>query len=85
MRSDVDTYAKTCLICQQDKVEQAKPAGLLEPLPIADRPWEIISMDFISALPMSEGYDFIMVVVERFSKYGTFIPAPRDCTSQEAS
>ena len=83
MRSDIDAYVRTCLICQQDKVEQAKPAGLLEPLPISERPWESISMDFISALPTSEGCGSIMVIVDRFSKYGTFIPAPRDCTAEE--
>lgn len=51
MRKDVDLYVRTCLVCQQDKVEQAKPTGLLEPLPIPERPWESISMDFILGLP----------------------------------
>lgn len=81
MRDDVDAYVRTCLVCQQDKVEQQRPAGLLEPLPIAGRPWESVSMDFISALPKSEGCGSIMVVVDRFSKYATFIPASKDCTA----
>ena len=42
-------------------------------------------MDFISALPKSEGCGSVMVVVDRFSKYGTFIAAPRDCTAEEAA
>lgn len=84
MRDDVDAYVRTCLVCQQDKVEQSKTAELLEPLPIAEHPWESITLDFISALPTSEGCGSIMVVVDRFSKYGTFIPVPRDCTAEEA-
>ncbi|KAJ8459553.1 hypothetical protein OPV22_032479 [Ensete ventricosum] len=36
----------------QDKVEQQKPVGLLEPLPILERPWESISLNFISSLPV---------------------------------
>ncbi|KAL4572161.1 hypothetical protein LXL04_018930 [Taraxacum kok-saghyz] len=84
MHNDVEAYVKTCLVCQQDKVEQSKPAGLLEPLPVAERPWESVSLDFISALPTSEGSGSILVVVDRFSKYGTFIPAPKDCTAEEA-
>lgn len=32
IRRDIAAYVRTCLICQQDKVEQAKPIGLLEPL-----------------------------------------------------
>ncbi|KAL4567166.1 hypothetical protein LXL04_022740 [Taraxacum kok-saghyz] len=38
LRDDVNAYVRTCLICQQDKVEQSKPVGLLEPLPIANHP-----------------------------------------------
>ncbi|KAK0606869.1 hypothetical protein LWI29_005470 [Acer saccharum] len=85
MRDDIDAYVRTCLVCQQDKVEQQRPAGLLEPLPIAGCPWESVSMDFISALPISEGCGSIMVVIDRFSKYATFIPAPKDCTAEEAA
>lgn len=57
----------------------------MEPLPIPGRPWESISMDFISALPKVDGFGSIMVVVDRFSKYATFIAAPTDCTAEEAA
>lgn len=69
---------KTCLVFQQDKVEQQQPRGLLKPLPIAKHPWE--TMDFIIRLPKLEGYNSIIVVVDRFSKYATFIAALIDCT-----
>ena len=72
-------------MCQQDKVEQHQPRGLLEPLPIAERPWESVTMDFIIGLPKSEGHGSIIVVVDRFSKYATFIAAPKDCTSEETA
>ncbi|KAE8654205.1 hypothetical protein F3Y22_tig00117056pilonHSYRG01112 [Hibiscus syriacus] len=85
MKDSVELYVKTCLVCQQDKVENRQPAGLLEPLPVPQRPWDAITLDFISALPKSEGYGSIMVVVDRFSKYGTFIPCPKDCTAEEAA
>ncbi|KAL0447549.1 UNVERIFIED_CONTAM: Transposon Tf2-11 polyprotein [Sesamum latifolium] len=38
MRDDVETYVRTCLICQQDKADHQKKAGLLQPLPIPTRP-----------------------------------------------
>ncbi|KAE8681498.1 Detected protein of unknown function [Hibiscus syriacus] len=85
MKDSVELYVKICLVCQQDKVENRQPAGLLEPLPVPQRPWDSIALDFISALPKSERYDLIMVVVDRFSKYGTFIPCPKDCIAEEAA
>ncbi|XP_042962490.1 uncharacterized protein LOC122296762 [Carya illinoinensis] len=66
-------------------VENQSPAGLLEPLPIPSHPWESVSMDFIVALPKSEGCRTIIVVVDRFSKYDTFIVTPKDCSAEETA
>ncbi|KAE8656515.1 hypothetical protein F3Y22_tig00117000pilonHSYRG00231 [Hibiscus syriacus] len=85
IKNSVELYVKTSLVCQQDKIENRKPTGLLEPLPVPQRPWDSITLDFINALPKSEGYVSIIVVVDRFSKYETFIPCPKDCTTKEAA
>ncbi|XP_021810678.1 uncharacterized protein LOC110753998 [Prunus avium] len=39
---------------------------------------------FVS-LPKSEGYGSILVVVDRFTKYATFIPTLTDCNAEEAA
>ncbi|XP_055822010.1 uncharacterized protein LOC129890490 [Solanum dulcamara] len=70
---------------RQDKVEQRQPGGLMDPLPIVERPWESVTMDFITCLPKSDGYGTIMVVVDRFSKYVSFMPATVGCTAKEAA
>ncbi|KAE8723917.1 hypothetical protein F3Y22_tig00011277pilonHSYRG00002 [Hibiscus syriacus] len=82
---DVQAYVKTCLVYKQDKIEEKKPAGQLQPLPIPEHPWESISMDFIIGLPKIDGLSSIMVVVNRFSKYATFIPASKVCPAVEAA
>jgi len=46
---------------------------LLQPLDVLGGLWESISMDFIEDLPKSKGQDYIMVVVDRFTKYAHFI------------
>ncbi|GJQ98122.1 putative nucleotidyltransferase, ribonuclease H [Tanacetum coccineum] len=85
MGDNVETFVQTCLICQQDKIEQKKSRGFLEPLPTPKGPWESVSMDFITCLLNSEWGGSIIVVVDRFSKYGTFIPAPPDVTADDTT
>ena len=66
-------------------MEQRQPRGLLEPLPIAERPWDSVTMDFIIELPKSENNGSIIVLVDRFSKYATFIAALTDCIAEETT
>ena len=54
LKDDIEAYVRARLVCQRDKIEQETPAGLLEPLPIPERPWESISIDYIVGLPTSE-------------------------------
>ena len=51
MGEDVQAYVKSCLVCQLDKTEKKKMAGLLQPLPISENPWQSFSMDLISGFP----------------------------------
>jgi IS30 family transposase len=60
-----------------------KPYRLLKQLPIPDRPWHSISMDFIEPLLTSDGSDSILVIVDRLSKQGIFIPTTIHCTTED--
>jgi hypothetical protein len=74
MEDDVRDYVRSCDICQGDEASRHKKYGLLQPLDIPYRPWDCISMDFIVALPESDGYDKIWVIVDRLTKMAHFIP-----------
>ncbi|TYK26611.1 reverse transcriptase [Cucumis melo var. makuwa] len=82
MRDDVMQYNKTCLIYQQDKLEKVKVARLLNPLPVPTRPWESVSLDFITHLPKVGDFEAILVIIDRFSKYATFIPTTKQCSAE---
>lgn len=74
MKKDIKKFITKCYTCQQNKYETVAPPGLLHPLPIPDRTWSDISMDFIVGLPNCKGNSVIMVVVDRLSKYTHFVP-----------
>lgn len=74
LRSAVEDFVRQCEICQHAKHEHTKPVGKLQPLPVPEIPWQDISMDFVEGLPKSEGFEVIMVVVDRLTKFAHFIP-----------
>ena len=75
MKKDVAIFVSKCLTCQQVKAEHQRPAGELQPLPVAEWKWEHVTMDFVTGLPNSpRGHDAIWVVVDRLTKTAHFLP-----------
>ena len=63
-----------CDSCQRNKNHTEQPAGKLIPNSIPEKPWMHILADFITKLPIAQGYDSILVVVDRLTKIVHFIP-----------
>jgi hypothetical protein len=48
---------------------------LLQPLPILEWKWDVVTLDFITKLPRTtKKHDSIMVVVDKLTKNAHFIP-----------
>jgi hypothetical protein len=67
-------YIKTCDSCQRVKAKRSLKTGKLISLVPEPKPWSTIGMDMITKLPLSSGYDSILVVVDLLSKMAHFIP-----------
>src|ERR1700742_4414583 len=81
----MEEFCKTCDICQQAKTSSKKPAGELHPLPIPNKPWESIGMDFIGPFPESQGYNYLWVVVCRLTSRVHVIPVNTTTTATQLS
>ena len=69
------SYVRSCDTCQRVKPSTQVRASLFQPLPIVDKKWESVSLDFIVDLPkIPSGFDAILVVIDRLSKMAHFIP-----------
>ena len=74
MKRHVGDFVQRCLVCQQVKAEHQKPAGLLQPLEVAEWKWEHVTMDFVTHLPWTpHGHDAVWVIMDRLTKSTHFL------------
>ena len=72
-------------MCQQAKTERVRLLGLLAPLPVPDQAWSVVSLDFVEGLPMSYRFNAILMVIDKFTKYGHFIPLAHPFTALQVA
>ena len=78
-------FVRSCESCQRNKSGKIKVV-LLQPLPIPDRPWAHISMDFIVGLPQTDlGFNAIFTFVDRLMKYVHLIPKTSNADAREGA
>lgn len=77
MTESVSRYVKSCYTCKRAKSSRSGKHGLLKPLPIPEKYWTDISVDFVTPLPICKqfgrSFEHIMVVVDRLSKKRRFV------------
>ena len=89
LRKKVEKHILSCHKCQTNKNERHKPYGMLQPIPAPKGAWECLTMDFITDLPKSKGYnantihDTIVVIVDKLTKYAYFLPFEKTGTAKQ--
>jgi len=76
MSDAIRRFIRNCDTCGRTKPWKEGLQGLLKPLPVPERIWKEVSMDFITELPESNGCTNLMVVTDRLSKDPVFVPIP---------
>ena len=79
---EVKQYVEGCNACQQNKNCIEQPASKLMPNSILEKPWMHILADFITKLPLAQGYDSILVVVDWLTKMVHFIPTTEKTSAE---
>ncbi|MBW0487733.1 hypothetical protein O181_027448 [Austropuccinia psidii MF-1] len=74
MTQCIKDYVSSCQQCSRNMNIHHKKFRLFKTLPIPNGPWIGLSMDFITQLQLSNSFDSILVIVDRFSKMAVFIP-----------
>jgi hypothetical protein len=85
MKSVVQDFVKACIVCQQAKPDRTKNPGMLQPLPVTQGAWQLISLDFVEGLPQSGQANCIMVVVDKFTKFAHFLPLKHPYTAHSVA
>jgi transposase InsO family protein len=84
MTEDIRDYVQACYItCVRSKAKRHAPYGLLKSLPIPTRPWDDITMDFITGLPESQGYDSVLIILDRLTKMAIYLPTTKRVTAED--
>ncbi len=68
LKKTVDAYVKGCEVCQRTKSSTQPKAAPLNPNTVPEGPWTHILVDMVMGLLTSNGYDALLVIVDRFSK-----------------
>ena len=74
MLNDIDQYVRNCNTCRRAGIPRDKMPGLLKPLPIPERPWQHVSVDFHELPKDQNGFDTVALFVDRFGKRTVTIP-----------
>jgi hypothetical protein len=74
MSEDNRRFVRNCDICRQSNPWRDGKHGYLRPLPVPNRTWQDLTVDFITGLPLSSGCVNLMAVKDRLSKGIILVP-----------
>ena len=83
MATDIEAFCRLCGKCQTNTTDMLKPQGFLHSLPIPDKPWQSVGMDFMRPLPQSLGNDYLLVIIDWLTSQVHLVPTMTRVTAKE--
>ncbi|MBW0583195.1 hypothetical protein O181_122910 [Austropuccinia psidii MF-1] len=82
-KKDVAEHCQNCDRCQKANRDTGKKFGMMIKIQELKSPWEIVHMDWVTALPLGgdRSYNACLVLVERHSKTPMFLPCHKNETA----
>ncbi|MBW0549560.1 hypothetical protein O181_089275 [Austropuccinia psidii MF-1] len=86
-RKDVIEYCHSCDRCQKSNKATGRIFGLIIHIQQPSTPWEVINMDWVTALPPGgdNGYNACPFIVDRYSKTPIVLPCNKDDTAMDTA
>jgi len=89
MSAQVRSYVLACPECARKRTAHHKPYGFLQPIEAPVKPFDMITIDFITKLPASvfqgETYDAILTATDKVSRAVIFAPGKETWDAHEWS
>ena len=74
MTQDVWRFFRNCDVCGRSRIWRDRKKGMLKLLPVPNRIWEEIFINFVMNLPKPNGCKNLLVITNRLGKGTIFIP-----------
>jgi hypothetical protein len=86
MTFDCKSHCQHCVVCKRAKPDR-KGGAALQPLGLLDYPWKIVGIDYVTNLPKSGTYGYIVyfIMVCHLTKMVHFIPCHKEITTEEST
>lgn len=86
VRRHCDAYVLSCTACQIAKRRTGKPPGMLQEIEVPRKPWDIVHMDFVTALPPArDNINAVLLVTCRMTKCIVLVPTTSHATAVETA
>lgn len=73
MNRDITAWTSSCIACQRSKIQRhiSAPMGSF---PVPAKRFEHVHIDIVGRLPHSDGYEYLLTCIDRFSRWPEAIP-----------